>query len=247
MSGHSKWSTIKRQKEANDAARGQLFSKLARAISIAVKTGGGENPDTNHKLRMAIDKARANNMPKVNIERAISKGTGGGALEEVTYEGFGPAGIAVIVEVATDNRNRTGQEIKNLFERGGGRLAGPGAVSFNFEPKGLLVIEKKADSDEQMLALIDLGVEEIEEMEDGIEVYVESGNLSDLKKKLEEQGFKITSSELVRKPKNFQVISDKETASKILSFLDNLEEQDDAQKVFANFDIPEEIIKEIQK
>lgn len=247
MSGHSKWSTIKRQKEANDAARGQLFSKLARAVSIAVKTGGGENPDTNHKLRMAIDKARTSNMPKVNIERAISKGAGGGALEEATYEGFGPAGIAVIVEVATDNRNRTGQEIKNLFERGGGRLAGPGAVSFNFEPKGLLVIEKKTDSDEQMLALIDLGVEEIEEMEDGIEVYVESGNLSDLKKKLEKQGFKITSSELVRKPKNFQVISDKETASKILSFLDNLEEQDDAQKVFANFDIPEEIIKEIQK
>ncbi|MGB6839020.1 MAG: YebC/PmpR family DNA-binding transcriptional regulator [Microgenomates group bacterium] len=245
MSGHSHYATIKRQKETKDAARGQLFSKLARAVSVAVKTGGGANPDTNYKLRVAIDKAKVANMPKGNIDKAISKGSGRGTLEEVIYEGFGPGGIAVIVEVATDNRNRSGQEIKNLFERGGGRLAGPGAVSFNFEAKGLLLVEKKKDKDEQMLTLIDLGVEDMEEMEDGIEVYVESGRLSEIKSKLEKEGFKVTSSELAQKPKNYQIISDKNAASKILSFLNKLEEHDDVQKVFANFDIPEDILTKI--
>lgn len=245
MSGHSHYATIKRQKETKDAARGQLFSKLARAVSVAVKTGGGANPDTNYKLRVAIDKAKVANMPKGNIEKAISKGSGGGTLEEVTYEGFGPEGIAVMVEVATDNRNRSGQEIKNLFERGGGRLAGPGAVSFNFEARGLLLVEKKKDKDEQMLTLIDLGVEDMEEMEDGIEVYVESGKLSETKSKLEKEGFKVTSSELMQKPKNYQIISDKNAASKILSFLNKLEEHNDVQKVFANFDIPEDILTKI--
>ena len=245
MSGHSHYATIKRQKETKDAARGQLFSKLARAVSVAVKTGGGANPDTNYKLRVAIDKAKVANMPKGNIEKAISKGSGGGTLEEVTYEGFGPEGIAVMVEVATDNRNRSGQEIKNLFERGGGRLAGPGAVSFNFEARGLLLVEKKKDKDEQMLTLIDLGVEDMEEMEDGIEVYVESGKLSETKSKLEKEGFKVTSSELMQKSKNYQIISDKNAASKILSFLNKLEEHNDVQKVFANFDIPEDILTKI--
>jgi YebC/PmpR family DNA-binding regulatory protein len=245
MSGHSHYSTIKRQKEANDAARGQVFSKLSRAISIAVKTGGGSSPDSNYKLRVAIDKARAANMPKVNVERAISKGTGGGVLEEVTYEGFGPGGIAVMVEVATDNRNRSGQEIKNIFEKERGSLAGPGAVSFNFEPRGFLIVKKDKNTEEQMLTLIDLGVEDIEETNDGIEVYVDVHALSQTREKLENKGFKVISTEMVQKPKNYQSIAEEKKASKALSFLDNLEKHDDVQKVFANINIPEDILEKI--
>jgi len=246
MSGHSHYSTIKRQKESNDAARGAVFSKLTRAITVAVKSGGGSSPDSNYKLRMAIDKAKSLNMPKANVERAISKGVGGGVLEEVTYEGFGPGGVAVMVEVATDNRNRSGQEIKNIFEKGGGNLAGPGAVSFNFEPKGFLVIKKDKNAEEQMLALIDLGVEDIEETSDGIEVYVEATILSQTKEKLEKNGFKINSMELVQKPKNYQSITGEKKANKILSFLETLEKNEDVQKVFANFDIAEDILEKIE-
>lgn len=245
MSGHSHYATIKRQKEAKDAAKGQVFSKLAKAISIAVKAGGGANPDTNYKLRMAVDKAKAANMPKANIERAISKGTGGGALEEMTYEGFGPGGIAVIVEGATDNKNRMAQEIKGLFERGGGSLAGPGAVSFNFVPKGLLVVKKKKDTEAQMLKLIDLGVEDINEVEDGLEVYVEGSKLGETKKTLEKEGFEMTSSELVQKPKALQTISDEKMAAKALGFLDSLEDYEDVQKVFTNLDIPKLVMKKL--
>ncbi len=245
MSGHSKWSTIKRKKETTDAARGKLFSKLARVIAIAVKTGGGPNPDSNHKLKVAIDAAKAANMPKANVQRALSLGSGGKVIEEFTYEGFGPSGISVIVEGATDNRNRTGQEVKGIFERGGGRLAGPGAVSFNFEPKGLLVVSKKKDVEAQMLKLIDLGAEDVEETDDGVEVYVVQSKLSDTKKVVEEKGFKIISTELVQRPKNLQVLKDRSSASKALSFLTKLENNDDVQKVFANIDVPDEILKSI--
>lgn len=245
MSGHSHYSTIKRQKESNDAAKGAVFSKLTRAISIAVKTGGGSSPETNYKLKVAIDKARAFNMPKANVERAISKGEGGGTLEEVTYEGFGPNGVAVMVEIATDNRNRSGQEIKNIFEKGGGSLAGPGAVAFNFEPKGFIVIKKEKNAEEQMLTLIDLGVEDIDETSDGIEVYVDVNVLSQTREKLESKGFEIISTELVQKPKNYISLADEKKASKVLSFLDVLEENEDVQKVFANFDISEDILEKI--
>lgn len=246
MSGHSKWSTIKRKKEATDAVRGKLFSRLSRAISIAVKTGGGSDPSANHKLKVAVDAARAANMPKSNIERALQQARGkAGELEEMTYEGFGPGGINVIVEVATDNRNRTGQEIKAIFERGGGGLAGPGAVSFNFEPRGLFVVSKTGDPEEQILKLIDLGVEDVEETEDGIEVYVDPSGFSEAKKRAEDAGFKVTSAELFQKPKNLQVVTDKALASKTLSFLEKLEDHDDVQKVFANLDIPEKVLKQI--
>lgn len=241
MSGHSKWSTIKRKKEATDQARGNLFSKLARAISVAVKTGGGGNPETNYKLRMAIDTARSVNMPKENIERAISKGTTQGDLEEVFYEGFAPFGISVIVEAATDNRNRTSQEIKGLFERGGGQLAGPGAVSFNFEPKGELIIQKN-NPQSQMLTLIDLGVEDIEETSEAIEAYSEPSAISELKKKIEAEGFVVKSADLVQRPKTLMTIDDKAKAKKILDFLNTLEDHEDVQKVFANVDIPAEVL-----
>jgi len=246
MSGHSHYATIKRQKETKDAQKGKAFSKLGMSISLAVKAGGGPDPAANSKLRFAIEQARAFNMPKDNIERAISKASAGQEnLEEVTYEGFGPNGIAVVVEAATDNRNRTGQEIKNLFERGGGSLSGPGSVSFNFERKGMVVVEKQGDFESQFLKLIDLGVEDVEDTDSGIEVYVLPDKLSETTDLLTKSGFKVLSFELVRKPKNYTTISEPEKASKALSFLDNLEEHDDVQKVFANLNIPQETVAKL--
>lgn len=243
MSGHSHYATIKRQKESKDAAKGKIFSKLARAISIAVKTGGGPDPDANYKLRMAVDAARTSNMPKENVERAISKaGAAGEDLQEVTYEGFGPYGVAVLVEVATDNRNRTSQEIKNIFERGGGSLGGPGSVSFNFEQKGQILVKKEVSSEDQMLKLIDAGVEEMEETDDAIEVYVTQNKIRDVVETIKKSGLEIISSDLVQRPKNFQVISEPEKVSKTLSFLNQLHDQDDVQKVFANLDVPDEAL-----
>lgn len=250
MSGHSHYATIKRQKEARDAAKGRIFSKLARAIQIAVKAGGGPDPDANPRLRMAIETARSANMPKENIERAISKGAGGAeVLEEVSYEGIGPGGISIIVDVATDNRNRTGQEIKNLFERGGGNLTGPGSVSFNFEQKGLILVEKKGNSDEQMLAIIEAGAEDVEdinELDDEFEVYVAPDKLAQVRDKFKEKGLIVSSFELTKKPKNLQIIQDEHAAKKVLALLDNLENHNDVQKVYANIDIPDEILNKIK-
>jgi len=242
MSGHSHYATIKRQKETKDTARGNLFSKLARAITIAAKAGGGPDPDSNFKLRVAMDAGRAANMPKENIERAISKALGPETIEEVTYEGYGPFGVAVVVEAATDNRNRTGQEIKNIFERGGGSLAGPGAVSFNFEQKGILLVEKSVDPQSQMLSLIDMGVEDVEETTDAIEVYVAPDKLAQTRQKLLDAGLKVTSAELYLKPKNLQLVTDPKAAARVLSFLDSLEDLEDVQKVHANVDIPDTVV-----
>lgn len=247
MSGHSHYATIHRQKELKDAQKGQIFSKLAKEIAIAVKSGGPD-PNSNFKLRVAMDRARAANMPKDNVERAISSGSSSAAnLEEATYEGFGPSGIAVMVSAATDNRNRTSQEVKNLFERAGGRLAGPGSVSFNFENKGLLVIEKSSEAETQMLALIDMGVEDIEETDDGIEVYVLPDKLTETRKKLQDGGFSITSTELFMKPKSLQTISDPASAKKALAFLESLQEHEDVQKVYANLDIPDAVVSQVSQ
>jgi YebC/PmpR family DNA-binding regulatory protein len=233
MSGHSHFATIKRQKSANDAAKGNLFSKMARAIMIAAK--GGADPDMNYKLRFEIDKARAVSMPKENIERAIAKATTEAAnLEEIIYEGFGPGGVSVIVEVATDNKNRTAQEMKNVFERGGGTLAGPGAVSFNFEPKGFILVKKSADPEAQMLSLIDLGVEDVTESEDGIEVYTSPEKLGEVRKAIDGAGFETSETELQMKPKNLVTIENPAEREKIMNFLDSLEAHDDVQKVYAN-------------
>lgn len=253
MSGHSKWSTIKRQKEVTDKRRGQLFSKLARAITLATRQGGSD-PGTNLKLRLAIDQAREANMPKDNIERALRAAQGklDGELEEILYEGYAPFGVAVIVEAATDNRNRTAQEIKNLFDRGGGSLGGPGAVSYQFEKKGLIVIEKGLSSEETMLSLIDLGAPNIEESDDGIEIYVGADEISSWRDKLErapapsgagQAGFRIKSAELVYRPKVYVDIHDREKAKKVLKFLNELDEHDDVQRVFANLDIPEDLLQ----
>ncbi len=244
MSGHSHYATIKRQKAVNDAAKGNLFSKTARAIMIAAK--GGADPDMNFKLRFEIDKARAISMPKENIERAIAKATTEAAnLEEITYEGFGPGGFGVMVEVLSDNKNRTAQEIKNVFERGGGSLAGPNAVAFNFESKGFMLIKKNADPDNQMLTLIDAGAEDIEDTEDGFEVYVAPDKLGQIHKKLVEKGFGVVETELQMKPNNFHTVGSPAEAVKSLKFLEGLESLDDVQKVFSNLDIPDEVMKQI--
>lgn len=238
MSGHSHFATIKRQKSANDAAKGNLFSKLARNIMIAAKNG--PDPDMNFKLRFEIEKAREASMPKENIERAIAKATTEAAnLSEVVYEGFGPGGVGFMVEAATDNKNRMAQEIKNVFDRAGGSLAGPGAVSFNFEPKGFMLIKKDNDPDSQTMKLIDLGVEDINDSEDGLEVYVSPEKLGEMHKKLTSEGFEVTTVELQRKPKNFQTIDDAALAGKVVKLIDALEDLEEVQKVFTNLDIPE--------
>jgi len=233
MSGHSHYSTIKRAKEANDAQRGKIFSKLAREIAIAVREGGGADPSFNYKLRMVLEKARAANMPKDNIERALSKSEGGN-LERVLYEGFGPGGVGFMVEAATDNRNRTSQEIKNIFDRGGGNLAGPGAVSFNFENKGLLVVAKSGNPEEQMLKLIDVGAEDLEDTDDGIEVYTQPDKLAEVRTKLEGGGFTVLSAELYLKPKTLLPLADPAQVKKVIALTEALNDHDDVQNVFTN-------------
>lgn len=247
MSGHSHYATIKRQKGLKDAVKGKVFSKMSRAISLAVKAGGGvTDPDANYKLRMAVDAARAANMPKENIDRAISRAGGDGtSLEEITYEGFAPGGVGVIVEAATDNRNRTSQEIKNILEKGGGSMAGPGSVSFNFESKGLILVKKGESPDEQILSLIDLGADDVEETSDSIEVYVNPDKLTDVKNKIQEMSYQVISVELTKRPKNLLTIESQGDAQRIIKLLDNLEESEDVQKVYANLDMPQDIIEKV--
>lgn len=234
MSGHSKWSTIKRQKGANDKARGKLFSKLARGIAIAIKSGGSASPEQNYSLRMAIEAAKAENMPKDTIDRAITKASETGHLEEVTYEGFAAGGIQLIIEAATDNRNRTAQVVKSLLEKSGGNLGGPGAVSFNFEPKGVLTIAKEDDYESQALALIDLGVEDIEEDGKILEIYVPRNELFEVKQKLESAGIEVKSAELTQKPKMVMKLTDQKQIDGVSSLLEKFDDEEDIQKVYTN-------------
>lgn len=236
MSGHSHYATIKRQKEAKDSAKGKIFSRHAKAIALAIKAGGSADPELNSKLRFAIEQAKADNMPKANIERILQRSQEMGDLEEVVYEGYGPLGVGVVVDAVTNNRNRTSQEIKNIFERAGGRLAGPGSVSYNFELKGMFTVKKQSDVESQMLALIDLGAEDIFEAEDGLEIYTAPDRFQEIKEKLLSSGYEILSSGLVKKPKNYLLIENEAEAKKVISFLDALEEHDDVQGVYSNFD-----------
>lgn len=245
MSGHSHFATIRRTKETKDAARGKIFSRHAKAIAIAIKLGGNADPDMNSRLHFAIDQAKADNMPKSNIDRILEKASEAGNLDEITYEGFGPGGTMVLVETATDNRNRTAQEMKGLFDKNGGNMAGVGAVSFNFDLKGLLSIEKKGNVDEQELTLIDLGADDIVVTDDAFEVYTIADKLIEIKKKVEEAGFSVTSFALVQRPKTYQEVADLETAQKVIHFLDVIENYEDVQKVYSNVDIPEEILEKL--
>ncbi len=241
MSGHSHFATIRRQKEANDSTKGKVFSKMAKVIAVAVREGGGPDPDSNYKLRIAVETARAQNVPKDNIKRAIDNASSVGAMDEITYEGFGPGGINVIVNAMTDNRNRTVQELKNIFDRAGGTLGGPNSVAFNFEKKGLILVNKQGDADEQMLKLIDLGADDVNDVGDLVEVYTSPEKLFETRKTIEEAGFTIVSMELMEKPKLLQTIESTDTAHKFMKFIDTLEDSDDVQKVFTNADIPENL------
>jgi len=235
MSGHSHWSTIKRKKGASDQERGKIFSKLAKAISVAA--GYGTDPAKNFKLRLAMEKAKEFNMPKENVKRALQQAQGKLAnkgLEEVAYEGYGPESIAVIVEAVTDNRNRTTAEIKNIFERGEGSLASPGAVSFQFKKAGMIVVQKKEKIDEQILKLIDLGVADVEEVDDGIEVFTRFEELNEIKNKIKKAGFQIITAEITSQPKMPIKIDNQEKKEKILKFIELLEKHDDVQEVYTN-------------
>ena len=237
MSGHSKWATIKHQKGINDAKRGNLFSKLARAITIAAKTGGAI-PETNLKLKIAIDRARESSMPKDNIERAIEKGTGGasGDLQEVMYEGYGPGGVAILVEAATDNKNRTTQEIKNIFSKAEGSMATPGSVAFQFEQKGLIVIDRDRarDSEEIMLEIMEVdGIEDIVEAGESIEVYTKPQELMNVKDQIESKSIVVKSAELTFKPTTPLELEDSKI-DRIIKLIQALDGHDDTQKVYAN-------------
>lgn len=219
---------------ANDKSRGAVFSKLNKAITLAAKDGG--DPDSNFKLRILIEKAKQANMPKENILRAIKRGSGeieGERLEEIIYEGYGPEGVGIIVEVVTENKNRTTQEIKNIFERAGGRLASPGALSFQFKTISLLTVKKEADIDGQMLKIIDLGVEDVEEAGDSLAVYVAPDLQTEIRGKIEAAGFSIVDTEQIKKPLSPVELSD-EKSQKISNFIESLEDQEDVQKVFPN-------------
>ncbi len=250
MSGHSKWSTIKRQKGVTDIKRGQAFTKLANVITIAVKLGGSGDPDSNPRLRMAMDEARSVNMPKENIQRAIDRGLGKGegqSLEEVLYEGFGPGKVAFMVEGVTDNRLRTTSEVKNIFDRSGGAMAGQGAVAFMFDYCGeIRLVSKGGIKDDELLELIDTGAKDVEELdEDGVNkylVYTEMVDLAQVGERISQNGFKIESQSLIYRPITLTKITDKEVAQKVFDFVDRLEGLDDVQKVYANFDIDEELI-----
>jgi YebC/PmpR family DNA-binding regulatory protein len=248
MSGHSKWSTIKRQKGANDARRGAVFTKIAREISVAARSGGGD-PDANYRLRLAMDKARAVNMPQDNIKRAIEKATGGGEgeiYEEITYEGYGPGGVALLVEAATDNRNRTAAEVRSVFTKAGGQLAGTGAVAWQFSPRGLISIASKGKAaDEIALAAIDAGADDVDTSDSEIvEVYTDPADLQAVRTALEGGGWAVESAENAMIAKNL-VELDAGRARQNLRLVEALEELEDVQRVSANFDIPEDIFAEV--
>lgn len=248
MSGHSKWAQIKRQKGVADTKRGQVFTKIAKAITIAVRQGGGvTDPSANFKLRLAIEKGRSLNMPRDNIERAIERGKGklgkGEGLDEVVYEGFAPGRVAFIAEAATDNRLRTTSEVKHFIEKNGGALGTPGSVSYQFETKGQITVGKDDfSSDDIFLAAADAGADEVEESENETLVYTRPEDLSRVKETLSSKGFRVTDFELTRKPVTTVPVTDSQTAQKVLGFLEKLEQQDDIQKVYANFDIPDTLI-----
>lgn len=250
MSGHSKWSTIKRAKGAADAKRGLTFTKVGNAITIAAKLGNSGDSESNPRLRMALEEARSVNMPKENVQRAIDRGLGklpGQSLEEVVYEGFGPSKIAFLVEGVTDNKLRTLQEMKNIFDRGGGALGGSGSTAYMFKKVGEIKVATKGGvKDDEILEIIDSGAEEVEELtEDGKQkylVYADSASYSSVCDFLKQKGFTIEYSEIIMKPTILTEIKDKEKAEQILSFAEKLEEHDDVQKVYANFDIDESLL-----
>ena len=249
MSGHSKWSSIKHKKGAADAKRGKLFSKLSRAIMVAAKEGGAD-PGTNLALQNAIEKARSYSMPKDNIERAIAKGAGEGAdgasFETVVYEGYGPEGVAVIVEALTDNRNRTAAEVRHLFSKHGGNLGATGAVAWQFERRGVvLVTAGDVDEDELVLVAADAGAEDVELDGETFVVSSTPDELTRVREALEGAGYSLESVGLQMVPKTTVAIAEESTAKQVVRLVEGLEDNDDVQDVYANFDIPEAVLEAV--
>ena len=245
MSGHSKWANIQNKKNKTDAARGKIFTKIGREIAIAVKEGGGD-PANNSKLRDVIAKAKANNMPNDNINRSIKKAmgeTGSVNYEEITYEGYGPGGTAVIVEVVTDNRNRTAAEIRHIFDKSGGSMGAAGCVAWMFDKKGVLVIERSAsiDEDELMMAALEAGAEDFEPMDDAFEVYTGPAEFSAVREALEAAGYSFLSAEVSMIPQNtVDATADAELVDKLNRLLDRFDDNDDVQEVYHNAALPDE-------
>jgi YebC/PmpR family DNA-binding regulatory protein len=247
MSGHSKWATIRRKKGAADAKRGQLFSKLVRAIIVASREGGPD-PDGNLALANAIEKARAASMPKDTIERAIARGSGSGAdgeaYEHVTYEGYGPAGVAILVEALTDNRNRTAAEVRHIFSKSDGNLGTAGAVAWQFERKGVILVDADGtDEDELVLAAADAGAEDVALDGSSFQVTTPPDELAAVRSALESSGVELETAELTMVPKTTVRVEDDAAARKLLRLVDALEDNEDVQGVYANFDIPEAVLE----
>ncbi|NPV91535.1 MAG: YebC/PmpR family DNA-binding transcriptional regulator [Firmicutes bacterium] len=248
MSGHSKWATIKRHKSKVDAQRGKLFTKIGRELILAARAGGAD-PAGNMRLKMAITKAREANMPMDNITRAIKRGTGeieGSAYEEITYEGYGPGGVAIMVSAATDNRNRTAAEIRHIFSKNGGSLGEGGCVAWMFQRKGVMNLdEPPPDEDELLLLALDAGAEDVRVEEDSVEIITGADDFESVREALAGGGLVFARAEVTMLPQNTVSVEDREQAAAILRLMDMLEEHDDVQEVYSNFDIPETIMENL--
>lgn len=248
MSGHSKWSTIKRKKGANDAKRGKIFSKLIKEITVAARQGGGD-PDGNPRLRSAIAAAKAENMPKDNIARAVAKGSGGGdgdTYEEILYEGYGPGGVAVLVECMTDNRNRTVADVRHYFAKSNGNLGENGCVAWMFAKKGQILVDKEKISEEELMdKALEAGAEDVLEDENEFQVLTSIDEFNDVRDSLEEQGVEFLEASISMIPQNTIDVDDEKVAASLLRLLENLEDHDDVQKVHANFDIDQGLMEKL--
>jgi YebC/PmpR family DNA-binding regulatory protein len=249
MSGHSKWSSIKHRKAATDAKRGQLFTKLARAITVAAREGGGD-PDSNYTLAAAIEKAKGFSMPKDNIQRAIDRGTGAGdegaAIERVVYEGYGPGGAAVLVEALSDNRNRTSAEVRHAFEKNGGSIGEPGSVAWQFEKRGVVLVDGEHHSEDDLLPAIEAGADDVVADGDVLKAVSDPASLTAVRRALEEAGVSVRSAELAMEPKSTVEVADESDARALMRLMDALDDHDDVDEVHSNFDIPEEILVEAE-
>ena len=248
MSGHSKWATIKHQKGAKDKARGKLFAKLIRQVEVAAREGGGD-PESNPTLRTMYQKARDASVPLDTIERAVKRGTGeleGVRYEPASYEGYAPAGVAVYVECLSDNRNRTGAEIRSIFTKNGGSLAEPGAVAWQFERKGIVILPKTLGEDDLMLVVLDAGAEDLVDDGDTWRVVCEPTNLTEVRSALEAAGISFDSADVTMQPTTTVPLESAEDAKKVLRLIDALDDQDDVQGVYANFDVPDSVLATIE-
>jgi YebC/PmpR family DNA-binding regulatory protein len=247
MSGHSKWASIKHKKAVVDQRRGAHFTKLARAIQVAAREGGGD-PDSNAALALAVQKAKDASMPKDNIERAIAKGTGAGtdadAIETVVYEGYGPGGVAILVEALTDNRNRTGSEVRHIFSKSGGNLGEPGSVAWQFEKKGTIVVDAERFSEDDLMPAIEAGAEDISEDEGVWEIVTEPADLTAVREALAEAGVELQSAELAMRPTTRIQVEEGEVG-KLMRLIDQLEDQDDVNAVHANFDVDADVLERV--